>query len=99
MVNEDKYKFPTLIDLYDSMTITQAVIFCNERERVDWVTEQMREKNFSVCSIHAGLEQKERDKIMDEFRTGQYRVLIGILIYTKNESIIIKQQLIYGEEV
>lgn len=77
LVNEDKYKFETLVDLYDTLTITQAVIFCNEKKRVDFVTEQMREKNFSVCSIHSGMEQKERDRIMEEFRTGQFRVLIG----------------------
>ena len=30
-VEEEKYKFETLCDLYDTLTITQAVIFCNER--------------------------------------------------------------------
>ena len=33
-VEEEGYKFETLCDLYDTLTITQAVIFCNERQRV-----------------------------------------------------------------
>lgn len=77
LVNEDRYKLDTLVDLYDTLTITQAVIFCNEKRRVDFVTSQMREKGFSVCSIHSDLEQKERDRIMEEFREGQFRILIG----------------------
>jgi len=33
-VEEDEWKFDTLCDLYDTLTITQAVIFCNTRKRV-----------------------------------------------------------------
>jgi reverse gyrase len=65
------------VDLYDTLTITQAVIFCNEKRRVNYVAEEMRERGFSVCSIHSDLEQKERDRIMEEFREGQFRILIG----------------------
>ena len=76
-MNEDQYKLDTLVDLYDTLTITQAVIFCNEKKRVDYVAEEMRKRSFSVCSIHSDLEQKDRDKIMEEFRDGQFRILIG----------------------
>jgi ATP-dependent RNA helicase len=37
----------------------------------------MRENNFTVCSMHSKMEQKERDKIMTEFRSGNSRVLIA----------------------
>lgn len=33
---------------YDTLTITQAVIFCNTKRKVDWLTEKMREANFTV---------------------------------------------------
>ena len=36
-VEEDEFKFPTLCDLYDNLTITQAVIFCNEKKKVEWL--------------------------------------------------------------
>ena len=37
----------------------------------------MREANFTVSFMHAGMPQKERDAIMNEFRNGQSRVLIA----------------------
>ena len=33
-VDTEDYKFDTLCDLYDTLTITQAVIFCNTRRKV-----------------------------------------------------------------
>ncbi|KAJ7801799.1 putative eukaryotic translation initiation factor eIF-4A subunit [Mycena olivaceomarginata] len=40
-VEKEDWKFDTLYDLYDTLTITQAVIFCNTRRKVDWLTEKM----------------------------------------------------------
>lgn len=76
-VEREQWKYDTLCDLYETLTITQAVIFCNTQAKVDWLAKQMREQNFTVSSMHAGMEQKERDYIMNEFRTGQSRVLIA----------------------
>lgn len=76
-VEKEEWKFETLTDLYDSMTITQAVIFCNTRQKVDWLSDKMRENNFTVSSIHGDMEQAQRDKVMEEFRSGSSRVLIA----------------------
>ncbi|KAF8558945.1 DEAD-domain-containing protein [Imleria badia] len=75
-VEKEDWKFDTLCDLYDTLTITQAVIFCNKRRKVDWLTEKMRAANFTVSSMHGEMVQKERDAIMAEFRGGTSRVLI-----------------------
>lgn len=69
-VEREEWKFDTLCDLYDTLTITQAVIFCNTRRKVDWLTQKMREANFTVSSMHGEMPQKERDAIMQEFRQG-----------------------------
>jgi ATP-dependent RNA helicase len=75
-VEKEEWKFDTLCDLYDTLTITQAVIFCNTRAKVEWLTEKMRKNNFTVIALHGEMEQKERDEIMKAFRAGEYRVLI-----------------------
>jgi ATP-dependent RNA helicase len=75
-VEKEEWKFDTLCDLYDTLTITQAVIFCNTKRKVDWLTEKMREAHFTVSSMHGDMPQKERDAIMTEFRSGATRVLI-----------------------
>ena len=63
-------------DLYDTLTITQAVIFCNTRRKVDWLQGKMKEANFTVCAMHGEMDQDERDRVMAEFRSGASRVLI-----------------------
>ncbi|PVU90310.1 hypothetical protein BB560_002033 [Smittium megazygosporum] len=82
-VEKEDWKFETLCDLYDSLTITQAVIFCNTRAKVDWLTNQMRESNFTVSSMHGEMTQKERDTVMNEFRQGTSRVLITTDIWAR----------------
>jgi len=75
-VTREEWKLDTLCDLYETLTITQAVIFCNTRRKVDWLTEKMHQKDFTVSAMHGDMEQKERDVIMREFRSGSSRVLI-----------------------
>jgi ATP-dependent RNA helicase len=76
-VEKEEWKFDTLCDLYDTLTITQAVIFCNTKKKVDWLASKMREANFTVSAMHGDMPQKERDTIMEEFRSGGSRVLIA----------------------
>lgn len=76
-VEKEEWKFDTLCDLYDTMTITQAVIFCNTRQKVDWLAEKLRENNFTVSAMHGDMQQDERDNVMNEFRSGSSRVLIA----------------------
>lgn len=75
-VEREEWKLDTLCDLYDTLNITQAVIFCNTRRKVDWLTDKMRAREFTVSSTHGDIGQKERDVILNEFRTGSSRVLI-----------------------
>jgi translation initiation factor 4A len=93
-VEKEEWKLDTLCDLYETVTITQAVIFCNTRRKVDWLTEKMHSREFTVsamvcnCSIivvphliasfpqHGDMEQKQREVLMKEFRSGSSRVLI-----------------------
>ncbi|KAG9127883.1 RNA helicase [Ceratobasidium sp. 392] len=82
-VEKEDWKFDTLCDLYDTLTITQAVIFCNTRRKVEWLTEKMRGANFTVASMHGDMVQKERDAIMQEFRSGSSRVLITTDVWAR----------------
>ena len=43
-----EWKLDTLCDLYETLTITQAVIFVNTRRKVDWLTEKMHSRDFTV---------------------------------------------------
>ncbi|KAG9043696.1 Eukaryotic initiation factor 4A-III [Tulasnella sp. UAMH 9824] len=75
-VEKEEWKFDALCDLFDTLTVTQAVIFCNKRRKVDWLTEKMRDAKFTVSFMHGEMPQKERDQIATDFRAGTSRVLI-----------------------
>ncbi|KAG8787251.1 translation initiation factor eIF4A [Serendipita sp. 397] len=75
-VEKEEWKLDTLSDLYETVTITQAVIFCNSRRKVDWLTEKLTAREFTVSAMHGDMEQKQREIIMKEFRSGSSRVLI-----------------------
>jgi len=88
-VEKEDYKLATLYDLYESLTITQAIIYCNTRRKVMWLTDKMKQHDFTVSAMHGDMFQKERELIMKEFRSGSTRVLIttdllarGIDVYT-----------------
>lgn len=82
-VEKEGWKFDTLCDLYESLTITQAVIFCNTRKKVEWLSKKMKENNFTVVSMHGDMTQKERDEVMGDFRRGQSRVLIATDVWSR----------------
>ncbi|KAL7553874.1 hypothetical protein ACHAWF_018283 [Thalassiosira exigua] len=76
-VEKEEWKFDTLCDLYDTLTVTQAVIFCNTRQKVDWLAGKMKEAKFTVAAIHGDMTQEDRERVMEEFRSGSSRVLIA----------------------
>ncbi|KAI7849962.1 ATP-dependent RNA helicase eIF4A [Circinella umbellata] len=75
-VDKEEWKLDTLCDLYETVTITQAVIFCNTRRKVDWLTDKLHAREFTVSAMHGDMDQAQRDVIMKEFRSGSSRVLI-----------------------
>ncbi|OII72666.1 DEAD DEAH box helicase family protein [Cryptosporidium andersoni] len=76
-VEQEQWKFDTLCDLYDTLTITQSVIFCNKKAKVEWLSSKMIENHFTVSFVHGDLSQKDREQILREFRQGKTRVLIA----------------------
>ena len=76
-VEKEEWKFDTLCDLYDTLTVTQAVIFCNTKQKVDWLTTKMKESKFTVSAIHGDMSQDDRNRVMEDFRGGTSRVLIA----------------------
>jgi len=76
-IEKEEWKLDTLCDLYETLTITQAIIYCNTRRKVDFLADQLTKRDFTISTMHADLDQKERDLVMREFRSGSSRVLIS----------------------
>ena len=57
-VEREEWKFDTLCDLYDTLTITQAVIFCNTKRKVQPLTFVTSDHYFLavicfICTVNA----------------------------------------------
>jgi translation initiation factor 4A len=75
-IDQEDWKLETLCDLYEKLTITQAIIYCNTRRKVDWLTHEMQARDFTVAAMHGEMSQDERDLVLQHFRDGASRVLI-----------------------
>jgi len=75
-VEKEDWKLDTLCDLYETLTITQAIIYCNTRRKTEWLQEKMTGRDFTVSCMHGEMETSDRRLVMGEFRSGSSRVLI-----------------------
>jgi len=76
-IEKEEWKLDVLCDLYESLTISQAIIYCNTQRKADTLKTEMEKRDFTVSTIHAGLEHDERELVMKQFRNGASRVLIS----------------------
>jgi len=76
-VEKNDFKFDTLCDLYDRFSIFQSIIYCNSRKIVEELFYRLQQQNFSVQAIHGDMRQEDRNKIMNDFRSGTNRVLLS----------------------
>merc|ERR1712168_1610422 len=60
----------------EELTLEGIRQFYIDVEREDWMMEKMHERDFTVSAMHGDMDQKERELIMREFRSGSSRVLI-----------------------
>jgi translation initiation factor 4A len=69
-------KLDVLFQIYRGIEIAQAIIYCNTKKVVDYVSEELKKKGHMISSIHGDLKQFERDSVMRDFRSGVTRVLV-----------------------
>ena len=65
-----------MTNLCNKLNFFFTSLYSNTRRKVDWLTEKMHGRDFTVSAMHGDMDQKERDVIMREFRSGSSRVLI-----------------------
>ena len=73
---DEPYKLDALIDLYKFISIGQAIVYCNKKNKADELKYALIDKSFAVSILHGDMIQKEREDIMKEFRSGSTRILI-----------------------
>ena len=75
-LDNDEQKYSCIKDLFEGLTISQAIIYCNSTRRVDDLEEAMVQDDFPVKKIHGKMEEAERKEVHADFKAGGCRVLV-----------------------
>ena len=73
----ENQKYDALKDLYNSITLSQTIIYCNSLRKVEYLYQLMINDQFPVCCIHSNMQKNERMNVFKEFKNGKYRVCIS----------------------
>ena len=76
-VDKENFKYSVLYDLYNTITVTQSIIYCNTRKKVEQLKQDIEKDDYSASCIHSDMTGKERSRIMSEFISGSSRLLIS----------------------
>lgn len=76
-VQREDYKFATLLDIYDKLSISQTIIYVNSKKKADILQADLEREGHSVSCLHGDLSQKERNQVLNEYRSGTARILIA----------------------
>lgn len=76
-LNDDTQKYATLKDIFNIISMSQCIIYCNSIKRVMDLTDAMINDGFPVCCIHSNMDKSKRDEAYMDFKAGKHRVLIS----------------------
>jgi len=76
-LDREDHKFECICDLYKNLNISQAVIFCNKRQKAEMLAERMTAQGYPVTCLHGELEKPERTRRMKQFIEGSTRVMVA----------------------
>ncbi len=72
----DVDKSKTLFDLICTLGNRSTIVFCNQREFVEQVSQFLKDKGIVNVFYHGAMEQQERDVALCKFRNGSSNLLI-----------------------
>jgi len=76
-INHDDWKYDVIADLYDTINIGQCIIYMNSKQKIVDVYNKLTNDNFPVDYISGDRTVDERNKIMNDFRSGTLRILLS----------------------
>jgi len=86
---EEEEKKPAVLDeLYIYVTIGQTIIFAQTRNKVKELKDYLTEKGHEVCTLTGGDDIETRDRIIDDFRAGNKRVLITTNVLSRGVDVL-----------
>ncbi|CAH8843468.1 unnamed protein product [Trichobilharzia szidati] len=69
-------KYQALKDIYGGFAVGQAIIFCATRKEAYWLDGKMNLDGHKVFILSGDLDVSDREKVIEDFRSSRFRVLI-----------------------
>ena len=82
-VGYEDNKYTKLTDLYQKVTVCQAVIFVNTVRKANDLSDNLRRDGHSVGTIHSKMTDSQRSEILANFRRSQTRILVATDIISR----------------
>ncbi|MFB9864271.1 DEAD/DEAH box helicase [Rufibacter immobilis] len=70
-------KQQTLLGVLCAIGTAPSIVFCNQRETVEAVSDFLQSKGLPHGIFHGGMEQPDRERVLMKFRNGTYRTLVS----------------------
>jgi len=82
-------KYQVLTDIYTFLTMGQSIIFVHTVKTAKFLAKKLREGGFPVSLLHGkDMEHSERDRVMDDFRSGATTVLISTNVLARGIDVL-----------
>ena len=82
-LTSEEEKAISLMDIFNTISMTQCIIYCNSVERCEYLHDYMCKENFPVSKIHSKLSHDERREAYSKLKNGDTRVLISTDLFSR----------------
>jgi superfamily II DNA/RNA helicase len=72
-----QHKNALLDHLLTERTVDQAVVFTSTQRDADWLADRLADMGHAVASLHGGMPQGRRNRVLQGLRSRQLRVLVA----------------------
>jgi len=76
-VEKDDWKLDILSHLSDIFGVAQAVVFCNTRRTVEWLSGEFASRGITTSAVHADMAATDRAGLLQDFRSGSSATLLA----------------------
>lgn len=70
-------KLEVMCRLIDFYNLQLMLVFCNTKKKADEVVAELLERGYKAEAIHGDLNQRQREKVMKQFRDGAINILVA----------------------
>ncbi|KAL5261797.1 hypothetical protein ACHWQZ_G007485 [Mnemiopsis leidyi] len=77
IIIDEEDKFNKLMEILGHFGEGQSLIFVHTQQKCDTILKDLMHASYSVMSLHGGMDQHDRDSVIQDFKHGNVRVLVA----------------------